>query len=351
MCRHRVSLSLRKLAYAVILIVCPIDLTTAGALDRAIGDTPGREVSVPKSIARVYGASPPITCLIYALDPSLLAGLNFPFWPEQDPYLRPGIADLPVLGGWFGQGNIPNVETLAQIKPDLVLLWDSGFFDVAKGVAMLGKIGIPAVPIKLDTLADYPAALRLAGRLLGREQRAAQLSEYIERTLDDVARLNRIPESERVRVYYAEGPDGLNSDCDQSFHTEVINLVAGRNVYRCSPKDHYGMERLSLEQVMAYDPEVILIQDQGFYDRVYTDPRWRSIRAVKDRRVHRVPYLPFNWLDRPPSFMRALGVKWLAYHLYPERYPLDLSSEIKSFYRLFLQLDLDDVRIKEILGS
>ncbi|BBA35057.1 hypothetical protein sS8_3114 [Methylocaldum marinum] len=40
-----------------------------------------------------------------------------------------------------------------------------------------------------------------------------------------------------------------------------------------------------------------------------------------------------------------------AHQLYPERYPLNLSSEIKSFYRLFLQLDLDDVRIKEILGS
>jgi len=79
------------------------------------------------------------------------------------------------------------------------------------------------------------------------------------------------------------------------------------------------------------------------------DPRWRFLRAVKTRRVHLIPKAPFNWFDRPPSFMRILGVKWLASILHPDLFPLDLLRETREFYALFLGVHLDDKALEDIL--
>ena len=90
---------------------------------RHIIDMTGRRVSVPETIRKVYGSSPPATYMVYAMDPGLLAGLNFPFHASEKQYLDPRIGKLPVIGGWFGQGRVANLETLLAVRPDIVLVW------------------------------------------------------------------------------------------------------------------------------------------------------------------------------------------------------------------------------------
>jgi iron complex transport system substrate-binding protein len=46
------------------------------------------------------------------------------------------------------------------------------------------------------------------------------------------------------------------------------------------------MEAISLEQVMLYDPDVILAKEPVFYRAVVSDPRWQLVRAVKEKRVY-----------------------------------------------------------------
>lgn len=317
---------------------------------REVTDQVGRTVQLPEKISKVFGSAPPITYLIYALDPTLLAGVNLPLNPADKPYLSPAIHHLPVLGGWHGQGRTPNIEMLLNAKPDLAVLWANHFFDLTKHEAELNKINLPAVAIKLDALSDYPAAFLLMGDLLQRQDRARQLNAYWQDTLQAVnAALEQAPENERLAVYYAQGAEGLNTDCDQSFHAEVINRAGGRNVYRCAPRDLFGMEAISLEQVIAFNPQAIVAQEKDFYQKVLNDPRWATIDAIKNRRVYLAPRKPINWLDRPPSFMRILGVKWLTHQLYPKAYPIDLHQEVKGFYRLFLNVELSDAQAWEIL--
>jgi len=326
-------------------------LIIAPAQGREIVDMAGRRVSVPDTIKKVYGASPPATYMVYAIDPTLLAGLNYPFSPREKRFLRPSAENLPVIGGWFGQGRTPNQETLLNVRPDLMVVW------MWKGTALnekiertAGRLGLPLVYVKLDRLDDYPEAFVFLGKLLDREKRAGELSRYASRALAAIEpEAAAMPESEKVSVYYAEAPDGLSTECDQSSHTELIGLAGGKNVYRCAPKSDYGMERISIEQVMAADPEVILAQEKEFVHHVYTDSKWQSIRAVKNRRVHLIPRAPFNWFDRPPSFMRILGIRWLAGIFHPDRFPFDTAGETRQFYSLFLGVELDDRALAEVL--
>jgi len=110
-------------------------------------------------------------------------------------------------------------------------------------------------------------------------------------------------------------------------------------VHHCLLKTHMGMEKVSLEQIIAYNPEVIVANDAQFEAMAYADPRWAGIKAVAEHKVWTVPRSPFNWIDRPPSVMRILGVQWLAHLFYPKAYAVDMRAEVRDFHQRWLGVE------------
>ncbi|MGD9656178.1 MAG: ABC transporter substrate-binding protein [Methylocystis sp.] len=338
----------RSIALLAFFLIFP---ATLSAVAREIVDIAGRHVTIPDKIDRVYGSSPPVTLLLYALAPEYMIGLNTPYSTSVPKLLRKEIVALPALGSQSGMGRQFNPEEVLSRRPNLVIAWLDRFVDTAKAEASFTKIGLPVVFVKLDSLAEYPAAFRFLGALFNRKERAEELARYIETAQARVAKaVSEIPSAERVRVYYAEGPNGLATECDTSFHAEPITLAGGDNVRHCEQSTHIGMEKISLEDVIALRPELILAQDKTFAESVPKNANWRNVPAVAKKRVAYVPHAPFNWLDRPPSYMRALGVQWLANLFYPSRYPLDLNAETKKFYKLFLGVEIDDADVARIMN-
>ena len=334
--------------FFIILLLSSVGIGSAEA--RQIIDMAGRKVIVPDVIHKVYGTSPPATLMAYAMDPGLVAGLNMPIKPDDIPYLDPRMATLPVIGGWFGQGRISNVETLLALQPDIILVWWWKHSAMDEKMARaLEPLGIPVVYMALDRLADYPRAFDFLGMLFNRETRARMLGRYAQKALETADQVRAaIPAESRVSVYYAEDADGLSTECHASIHAELIQLSGGENVHRCVQRTRVGKQKISMEQVLNYDPQVIVFHEDVFFKRMTNDSKWQNIRAVKDGRVYRIPIKPFNWFDRPPSFMRLLGVQWMMHNLYPRFYPIDLIAETRHFYRLFLNVDLDDAVIQAL---
>jgi len=339
--------SLISIVSGLALLIAPCTAET-----REIVDMEGHKVRAPEKITRVYGSSPPVTSILYAMDPSLVAGWNTPLKKEDMIFLPERMRKLPVIGGWYGQGQSANMEILAKVNPDLVLV-STGDGPAAsdKSEEALKRAHRKVVHICTRDMHRYADTFRFLGRLLKKEKRGQKLAHYAEQSLTGVQRtVAGIPEGKKVRVYYAEGVDGLSTDCDKSAHAQLINYAGGMNVYHCLQKSGFGMEKTTMEQVLAWDPQVILAQENAFHERVYSDPRWKNVRAVRDRKVYLIPKLPFNWFDRPPSYMRLLGIKWLANILYPERVRMDMVKETREFYRLFLHADLSDSQIRKILN-
>ncbi|MDR3368545.1 ABC transporter substrate-binding protein [Rhodoferax sp.] len=310
---------------------------------REITDMAGRKVVVPDQIRRIYAAQPYTHVLTYMLAPDMLIGhLSIINGPEKR-FLRPEVADLPMLGGAPGSGPAVNMETVLAAKPDIVLMKGNAQSDVSRAAEKFTQIGLPVVFVDLEHIDDYPAGIEFFGRLIGREDKAKQLANHARKVLADVDRaVASIPDDRRVRVYYAESADGLATECDESFHADAIKRAGGVIVHHCLLKTHMGMEKVSLEQIIAYNPEVIVANDPQFEATVSADPRWAGIKAVAERRVWTVPHTPFNWIDRPPSVMRILGVQWLAKRFYPKAYPIDLRSELREFHQLFMGIKLGD---------
>ncbi|WP_051408837.1 ABC transporter substrate-binding protein [Syntrophorhabdus aromaticivorans] len=348
-----IGLKTRRALQGFLLFLAMI-VIAATAESREIRDMVGRKVIVPEAIKKVYSTSPPSTYMIYALDPDLLMALNTPFTEDQKKYLKKNVPDLPAIGGFFGQSQAVNVEVLLKNKPDVAVVWtwkqnippQSAQFE-----EMMQKMGIPVAYLALDNVSGYPDAFSFLGRLFKKEDRAAVLSRYGRDSLSEVRKVVAgVPLSRRPKVYYAEGVDGLSTECADSIHAELIVLAGGRNVHQCKQKSLMGMEKISLEQVMLYDPDVIVTQEKSFHESVFKDQRWRGIRAVRTRQVHLIPKVPFNWFDRPPSFMRFLGLKWLANILYPDAYRINIAKETREFYRLFLGVDLKDEEMRKVLN-
>ncbi len=317
---------------------------------REVTDMAGRKVTVPDRIAKVFGSTPPATNIVYSIDPSLLVGLNATPNNAEMAYLRKDTLELPVIGGWYAD-KTANAESILKAAPDVVIgwLWRNSALN-EKVEAVLGHLNLPIFYINVDSLYDYPAAFLALGKLLQREERGRMLSEYVVQSLESIRPiLDSIPELKKPTVYYAEDPDGLRSECHVSEHAALIPISGGSNVHHCENRAGYGMEKVTLEQVMLYNPEVILVRDERFFWSVFHDPRWQSIRAVKDKRVYFIPQMPYNWFDRPPSFMRIMGVKWLTNLLHPDIYSIDIVKETQEFYRLFLGLDLSEKEIKGIM--
>lgn len=321
---------------------------------RTVTDMTGRRVVIPDRIERVVGLSPPATYLIYAIDPNLLVGLSSPLRGDERFYTVDRFKSLPVVGGIAGESRNIHVETLLKVKPDIVILWELKRQDMnainRKYEQVLKPLGIPILYLSMGSVNDYPAAFRFLGDILNRKERAAALERYAVTVLRKTSRaMAGIPAGKRVSVYYAEGVDGLVTEGEGSMHTQLIPLSGGRNVCSLKETSYMGLERITMEQLLIYDPDVILVKEKACFVRIAKDARWKNLRAVRAKRVYLIPYVPFNWFDRPPSHMHLLGVQWLSNLLHPDRYPLDIVKETRAFYRLFFNRELSDRKAREIL--
>lgn len=318
---------------------------------KTIIDTEGKKITLPDNISRVFGASPPTNYLIYALNPDKMIGLNFKAKNAQNgadgKFLNKKFLSLPVIGTFHGGGQGINLEALIKHEPELILVWQDDMM-VQSIKKELTKIHTPTLMIPFREVTDMPLAFRLAGNAIGESKRGEILAKYSQNIINEVKA--NTSKTKPTRYYYAEGLDGLSTECDQSFHVEAINFAGGVNVHKCRQKDLLGLEKISFETLLQYNPDVIFVQTAVVYNDIKDDPMWKNLKAVKNGRIHLVPVQPFNWIDRPPSFMRVLGIQWLAKKMHPQTYKINLNHRTKEFYDLFLHVKLTDQQTKNLLG-
>ena len=163
------------------------------------------------------------------------------------------------------------------------------------------------------------------------ERVAAALAAYAEQTLEKVSHAMRdLPSEKWTRVYVALEADGLASVCRKSQRAEVFAAAGALSVHDCPPGTEEAFLRVTFEQLMAYNPEVILVFHPALMRRIPTDPKWSSLPAVRQGKVYFIPRGPFSWLERPATYMRLLGVQWLANKLHPDLYPVDIAAESRA---------------------
>lgn len=316
----------------------------------------GRDIQVPDVVKSVYSTSPVGTNFMYTFDDRMVAGLNVDLSDEEKRFTTEYYQNLPNLGGWYGKGNEGNIEEIIKADPDLVLASGVDRSSIDTADQLQEKLGIPVVLIDTD-FDSMAESYRFVGRITGNVERGEKLAAYTEETIQRAREITAsIPEDKRVTVYYAEEALGLNTDPSGSPHSRLIDLCGGINVADCEISPGYGRTEVSMEQVIAWDPQFIIacvdngFADSGSYSAIMNNSQWAVIRAVKDGHVYETPTVPQNWFDRPPSVNTIIGIKWVQNLLYPEYTDYDIKEETKAFYSLFYHYDLSDGEVDSLLA-
>ena len=319
----------------------------AAPQEREITDMAGRTMTVPLEIESVFSTGPVAAIYLYTLVPDKLLGWNYALNDIEKSIILEQYHDLPN----FGQGDAVNYEAVIAAGPTII---NDGSIDASDALAE--QLGVPVVMVSSDLL-DAPAVYRFMGELFGVEEQAEALAAYAEETFNAISSLD-IPNEEKVRIYYGNGEDSLETAPAGSSHGQIIDLVNAVNVADLELGDGSRVQ-ISAEQLLAWDPDVIIVNGEPKADMtgsaaaeaILADPLFATLKAVQNGAVYGTPNAPFSWVDRPPGPNRIVGMRWLSGLIYPEYLDYDVDEAVREFFQLFYHVELTDEQLTQLYNG
>jgi iron complex transport system substrate-binding protein len=238
---------------AIVLCLC----ATAASVCAAAAE------SVP--VHRIVSLAPNLTELTYSAGAGdrLVGADVYSDYPEE-------ARKLPRIGDAFQV----DYERLLALRPDLVLVWDTGTPETV--IDRLGSLGLRTERVQTSRLEDIARAVERIGTLAGTEARAHTAASQF---LREVAELReQIPKGEPLGVFYQISEKPLYTVNGSHLISEIIGLCGGRNVFadltQLAPA-------VGLEAVLARNPEVIITADGAQGDPLGVWRHWPKLRAVE----------------------------------------------------------------------
>jgi iron complex transport system substrate-binding protein len=306
-------------------------------------DSSGRTLEIPAKITRIAPSGALAQMFLLAIAPDMLCVVSSRYSPETAEFVPPYLSDLPAVGQFYGSRDL-NPEEIAAIGPDLIIDIGEAKNSIAADMnSITASVAIPAIHITA-ALDSTPDAFRTLGKLLGREAQGEALAVFCEKTLAAADRIEAQVGDNKKSVLYCLGKAGLNVLAKGTFHAEVLDKMTDNRAVVNNPASGGGGNETDPEQILFWDPELIIFGAGSIYTQAASDPTWRQLRAVRNGAYYEVPQGPFNWMGGPPSINRYLGMLWLGKILYPEYASYDLYTEVAEYYRLFYSYDLSRER-------
>lgn len=321
--------------------------------EREITDMAGRTVVVPDEIETVFSSSTVTAIFMYTLAPDKLLGWNYELNEMEKSIILEEYHDLPN----FGMGDSINYEAVIAADPTIAVnvgtINDKMISDCDK---LSKSLGVPVVAVDGD-LSASAEAYRFMGELLGEEEQAEKLASYAEKTFADIEKME-VPEDKKVRIYYGNGEDSLETAPAGSAHGQIIDMVNAVNVADLEMGEGSRVQ-ISAEQLLAWDPDVIVVNGEPKADMsgasaaeaILANPDYASLKAVQDQQVYGTPNTPFSWMDRPMGPNRIVGIRWLSGLIYPEYLNYNVDEEVKEFFDLFYHVQLTDEKLENIYSG
>ena len=312
-------------------------------------DSTGRTVEVPKNIERIAISGPLAQIVLFALAPDKLVGIANAWDESAAAYFDEKYYNLPQLGQLYGGKGEMNLESLLASGAQVVIDVGEPKATIVENLdALQEQTGIPFVHVTATT-ATTGDAYRKLGELLNMADEAAALADYCDGVF---AKTNEIAGSvEKVRLLYCLGDRGNNVIAQGSYHAEIIDLLADNLAVVDSPSSKGTGNEVDMEQILAWNPDVILFAPGSIYASVGTEAAWQSITAIRDGRYYEVPFGPYNWIGFPPSVQRYLGMMWMAQLLYPETVQYDLYAEVANYFRMFYHCDITEEQYHALVAG
>lgn len=326
-------------------IVSPLPTVTPAFVDSA-----GREVQLPADIKRVAPSGALAQIVLFSISPDKLVGLSGKWTDSAAGYLDQKYLSLPIFGQFYNEGDL-NKEALSAADPQLIIdigeVKDSTAEDMD---ALQEQLGIPAIFIEA-TLEGMPECYALLGEALGMQAEAQALADACRDIQAKTASVMEAVGDGKKTLLYCVGDTGTNVIAKGSYHAEAIDMVADNAAVIDNPSAKGSGSEVSMEQILLWDPDVIVFDPGSIFATAGDDPAWAQLSAISSGNYYEAPNGPYNWLGFPPSVNRLLGLLWLCQTLYPDASPYDLQAETSRFYQMFYHVELSDEQYAAILKN
>ena len=289
----------------------PENAAPAGADAQAVTftDALGRTVTVesPKRVAALIGSFADVWCLAGGKD-TLVAAAD-----DTRTQFELGLPETVVNLGGVKE---PSAEALLAAQPD--------FAKTAADVDLLPTLeqaGIPTAYFEVSTFEDYLAMLEVCTRVTGRPELYEQYGEQVRAQVD--AAVARAEGKEGPSVLYLRAT-GSSCKVKNSENSVLGEMLAALGCVNIADSDASLLEELSMEAILAADPERIFIVMQGsdqekvrqtLESAVLSNPAWQQLSAVKNGRVY---YMDQQLYNLKPNARWGEAYEKLAEILYGE---------------------------------
>jgi iron complex transport system substrate-binding protein len=216
---------------------------------RAIDDA-GVEIVLTRPAQRIVSLAPHLTEQLFAIGAGnrVVATTDFADYPAQARAL-PRVA----------RAHSVDLERVAAARPDLVVIWGSGFPPAT--LAALRRLDVPLYVDEPTSLDGIAASMLRLGRLTaapGAADAAANFRAAISRLRD------RYASRREVSVFYQVWPQPLMTLGGRHVLSEGLRVCGARNVFESLAPI---APQVSMEAVLAADPEMIVTAEPGGIDR------------------------------------------------------------------------------------
>lgn len=330
----------------------PSGSSSAGTESISITDQRGKTVTFARPVTRVVTIPMPAASLLVAVDGTAdhLAAMHNVSWVA----MRDGIMGtmfpraLSVPHEIATQDFTANVESVRALNPDVVIQWSD-----EQLIEPLEKAGLQVIGLKnRGRQEDVDAWVTMFAAMLGKPARAAEIKARSDSELAAVTAqaAGRSAEGPSI-LYFNRFTGGLKVAATDSYNDFYIKLTGGTNpATGKDPLPGSGMVGLDVEQVLSWDPEIILLGnfDSAMPQDLYSDPVWQNVSAVRNRRVYKVPLGGYRW--DPPGQESPLMWHWLSDIAFP-RQQSPLRGKVSEYFRFLYNHELTAVELDKILWT
>lgn len=321
---------------------------TEPAATRTVTDLVDREVEIPAEVERVAALCGPSYDKVFMLgEKEKVVMVGFPQGPWAE-LLNPDLKEIAIASN----PKAPNIEELLELDVDVVFTWG----DPDELLMSKENAGIPAVA-SINTIVLPDSAEKFIGAIKGEinlhaevlgpeaEARAKKYFDYLDEAIEQVTSVtSELAEHEKPKVYYVNDP-GLLATHGKYTSTRWFVEMAGGNLV--SKELEQNLAEVNIEQIMAWDPDIVMMGRVDSTEPVLNNPAWSEITAVKKGQVYINPKGVFHWdfgVEGP------LLLKYLAKTFHPDKFAgIDMVAEVKDFYNQFFDYQLSDEQANKIL--
>ena len=284
-------------------------LESAGEV--SITDSNGSQITLDTSAPRVVAAYGSFA-EAWLLAGGELVGVTQDALEQRDLGLPEDIAVV-------GTVKEPNAEEIIALEPDLVLL-ASDITTQADIRDVLENAGLACAFFQVDTFADYAFMMEQLCAVTGREdlyeENVTQVGQQIEEAQANAALSSTRPNVLLIRAFST----GIKAKTDDELAGAILKDLGAHNI----ADDHPSMlEDLSLEEVIAADPDYIFVTTMGDEQKaldylnglIQQNPAWSELSAVKEDRYIVLPKDLFHY---KPNNRWGESYQYLGEILYPQ---------------------------------